>query len=117
VGWLGREQIKELYASAEVLVMPSRWEGLPLVALEAMRAGLPVIATRVGGIPEAVQDGVTGRLVELDAPSELASVLAGLDAGTLARMGVNARRRYLEAFQVQRVVHELDALYRKLRSA
>jgi glycosyltransferase involved in cell wall biosynthesis len=117
VGWLRREQIEELYAAAEVLVMPSRWEGLPLVALEAMRAGLPVIATRVGGIPEAVEDGVTGRLVDLDAPSQLASVLASLDPATLGLMGKNARRRYLEAFQVQRVVHELDALYRELKSA
>jgi glycosyltransferase involved in cell wall biosynthesis len=117
VGWLPREEIEQLYAAADVLVMPSRWEGLPIVALEAMRAGLAVVATRVGGIPEAVQDGITGRLVDVDAPSQLAAVLASLDAATLRRMGDNARRRYLESFQSQRVVHQLDQLYRECRPA
>ena len=117
VGWLHREQIEELYAAADVLVMPSRWEGLPLVALEAMRAGLPVIATRVGGIPEAVEDGITGRLFDLDAPAQLAAILSSLDLATLRFMGTNARRRYLEEFQVQRVVDELDTLYRTLQAA
>jgi len=117
LGWLPREQIGQLYAAADVLVMPSRWEGLPIVALEAMRAGLPVIATRVGGIPEAVEDGVTGRLIDVDAPSQLAAVLISLDAATLRRMSDNARRRYLESFQIQRVAHQLDELYRELAPA
>jgi glycosyltransferase involved in cell wall biosynthesis len=117
LGWLPREQIEQLYASADVLVMPSRWEGLPIVALEAMRAGLPVIATRVGGIPEAVEDGVTGRLVDVDAPSQLAAVLESLDQATLRLMSVNARRRFMESFLIERVVQELDGLYRGLQSA
>ncbi|GAB2582905.1 glycosyltransferase family 4 protein [Ramlibacter solisilvae] len=114
LGWLPRERIAQLYAAADVLVMPSRWEGLPIVALEAMRAGLPVIASRVGGIPEAVQDGITGRLVDVDSPSQLAAVLASLDAASLRLMSTRARHRYLEAFQVDRVVRELDVLYREL---
>jgi glycosyltransferase involved in cell wall biosynthesis len=93
--------------------MPSRWEGLPIVALEAMRAGLPVVAARVGGIPEAVLDGVTGMLVDPDSPSQLAAALRGLDAATLRRMGASGRRRYEEQFQVGRVVSELDAIYRR----
>jgi glycosyltransferase involved in cell wall biosynthesis len=111
-GWLPRGVIESLYATADVLAMPSRWEGLPLVALEAMRAGLPVVATRVGGIPEAVVDGVTGLLVDPDSPAQLAAALRGVDAATLRRMGANARRRYVEKFQVERVVSELDAIYR-----
>lgn len=117
VGWLPREEIEQLYAAADVLVMPSRWEGLPIVALEAMRAGLPVVATRVGGIPEAVEDGVTGRLIDVDDASQLAATLASLDAATLRRMGDNARRRYVESFQSQRVVRQLDQLYRECRMA
>lgn len=113
LGWLPRETINQLYASADVLVMPSRWEGLPIVALEAMRAGLPVIATRVGGIPEAVEDGITGRLFDVDAPSQLAAVLESLDAATLRRMSTNARRRFLELFRIERVAQELDQLYRE----
>jgi len=113
LGWLAREQIERLYAAADVLVMPSRWEGLPIVALEAMRAGLPVIATRVGGIPEAVEDGVTGRLIDVDSPSQLAAVLGSLDPATLRLMSVNARHRFLESFRIERVVQELDQLYRE----
>ena len=117
LGWLPRDQINQLYAAADVLVMPSRWEGLPLVALEAMRAGLPVIATRVGGIPEAVVDGITGWLIDVDAPLQLAAVLETLDAATLSRMSANARRCFLELFRVERVAEELDQLYRSIEFA
>lgn len=113
LGWLPREQINQLYAAADVLVMPSRWEGLPIVALEAMRAGLPVVATRVGGIPEAVEDGITGRLVDVDAPSQLAAVLQSLDAATLGCMSAKARLRFLDRFRIERVALELDQLYRE----
>lgn len=113
LGWLPREELEQLYAAADVLVMPSRWEGLPMVALEAMRAGLPVIATRVGGIPEAVEDGVTGRLIDVDSPAQLAAALESLDADTLHTMGENARSRFLNAFRSERVVQELDQLYRE----
>ena len=117
LGWLPREQINQLYAAADVLVMPSRWEGLPIVALEAMRAGLPVIATRVGGIPEAVVDGITGRLIDVDAPLQLAAVLERLDPATLSRMSANARRCFLDFFRIERVAQELDQLYRSIEFA
>lgn len=116
-GWLPRTTIESLYASADVLAMPSRWEGLPIVALEAMRAGLPVVATRVGGIPEAVDDGVTGVLIDVDSPAQLAAALRSLDAQALRRMGDNARQRYVRDFGVNRVVSELDALYRSPAAA
>jgi len=111
MGWRGRAEIEALYAGAEVLVVPSRWEALGLVALEAMRAGLPVVASRVGGLAEVVEDHVTGRLIEPDNPALLAEVLAGLDAGTRRRMGELGRDRYLQRFQVARLVDELDEAY------
>ena len=85
-----------------------------MVAIEAMRAGLPVVATRVGGLPEIVEDGVSGRLVEADNPEQLARVLASLDSTTLREMGARARLRYLRDFQIQRVIRELDGIYRSL---
>jgi glycosyltransferase involved in cell wall biosynthesis len=63
LGWRSREGLEELYRSADLLLVPSRWEGFGLVAVEGMRAGLPVFASRVGGLQEVVRDGVTGRLV------------------------------------------------------
>jgi glycosyltransferase involved in cell wall biosynthesis len=114
LGWRTRPQVAGLYAAADVLVLPSRWEGLPLVAVEAMRAGLPVVGTRVGGIPETIEDGVTGRLAEVDSPGQLAAILRSLDRPTMRSMGARGRQRYLEAFHVDRVVRQLDHLYRRL---
>lgn len=114
LGWRTRAETASLYAAADVLVVPSRWEAFGLVAIEAMRAGLPVIATRVGGIPEVVEDGVTGKLIDVDSPSQLAAVLGSLDATTRHLMGANGRRRFLAAFRVERVVQELDELYHEI---
>jgi glycosyltransferase involved in cell wall biosynthesis len=68
-GWLSPAQLEAYYRSADVLVIPSRWEGFGLTAAEAMRAGLPVIASNVGGLQEIVADGVTGLLI---APNSVA---------------------------------------------
>lgn len=84
-----------LLAAADVVVQPSRSEGFPQVPLQAMAASVPVVATRVGGTPEVVEDGETGRLVPPDDPSALAAALNE----TLANpgpMGAAGRRRLLE---------------------
>ena len=113
-GWLSRDQIAALYAAAQVLVVPSRWEGFGLVAVEAMRAGRAVIASRVGGLPEVVEHGVTGLLVEPDDAAALAGALAQLSAEQLQAMGAAGRLRFERLFHVQRVCDELDALYQRL---
>jgi glycosyltransferase involved in cell wall biosynthesis len=111
VGWMDRSQIGRLYASADLLVVPSRWEAFGLVALEGMRAGLPVVASRVGGLPEIVQDGVTGRLVDAEDPQQLAEAMVSMDAALRREMGERGRRRFLESFQIERVVEELEHVY------
>lgn len=113
-GWRSRAQIADLYRCAEVLVMASRWEGLPLVALEAMRAGLPVIATRVGGIPEAVEHARTGLLVDSENSEQLARAILSLDKMQLREMGQEARWRFDRLFRVERVVEELDNVYARV---
>jgi glycosyltransferase involved in cell wall biosynthesis len=71
-----RTDVADLMTAADLFVLPSLFEGLPLVVLEAMTAGLPVIGTRVCGTTEAVVDGVTGRLVPPgDAPALAAAIL------------------------------------------
>ena len=76
-----RDDVETVFAAADVFVQPSLSEGLPLAVLEAMANGLPVVATRVGGIPEAVVDGKTGLLVPPGDPAALAAALAAvLDA-------------------------------------
>lgn len=89
-------------ASATVVVVPSRYESLGLVAIEAARAGVPVVASDVGGLAEVVQDGVSGLLVPPDDPPALASALLRLlcDAELNERLGRNARDRYESHFSI-----------------
>ena len=84
------EEIPRLMAGARALVVPSIYEGMPLVILEAMAAGLPVVASRVSGIPEVVQDGESGWLVP---PEDIWALVAALEA--VQRDPAEARRRGL----------------------
>lgn len=95
VGPVSRPQLLDEYARADLLVLPSLFEPFGIVLLEAMAAGLPVVASRVGGIPEVVVDGETGLLVEPGNPEDLASALLRLasDPDLRARMGDRGRQR------------------------
>jgi glycosyltransferase involved in cell wall biosynthesis len=108
-----RERIHEL----DIFVLPSRAENFPLAALEAMAATLPVVATRVGGVPELVVDGETGILVEPDDPPALAAAIAGLasDPARRAALGDAGRRRASAMFDADRMAARMLALYEALR--
>jgi glycosyltransferase involved in cell wall biosynthesis len=92
-GYMRGEPLAAAYASADVFVMPSKTETLGLVLMEAMAAGLPVVACRAGGIPDAVEDGVTGFLYEPDDPLALVSTVrrALEDSPERAAMRIRAR--------------------------
>ncbi len=94
-GALGHDAVAALYAQADVFCLPSFAEGLPVVVLEAMAAGLPVVASRITGIPEAITDAEDGLLVTPARPDLLAEALARLarDPELRARLGGAARRR------------------------
>ena len=100
LGWQSGGQITALLELCDGLVVPSRWEGFGLVAAEAMRAGRAVVATAVGGLPEVVADGVTGRLCP-DAAA-MPAALRSLPADTLAAMGRAGRDRFAEHFTAPR---------------
>lgn len=110
-GSLGR-----YYRSARVLVVPSAYEGLPMVILEAMQHELPVVATRVSGHPEVIDDGVTGLLVPLDDPPAMANaVLRVLDDVSLgAQLGSNGPSVIVDRFSVERQVAGYLAEYERL---
>jgi len=115
VRFLGqRDDRWSLYAAADVIVLPSiSHEDMPIVILDAMAAGRPVVASRVAGIPEQVVDGVTGRLVPPGDSAALADALAGIleDPVGCDAMGTAARDRYEARYTPQRFVDAYRRLY------
>jgi glycosyltransferase involved in cell wall biosynthesis len=111
-----RDDVAELLALSDLLILPSLWEGLPNVVLEAMAAGLPVVATAVGGTPELVIDGKTGLLVPPRDPAALAqAILALLTEPDLAqRLGENGRLRVADQFTIRQMVQQTEQLYQRL---
>jgi len=107
-------EASRLLPALDLYVSASRREGLPLALLEAMACGLPVAATRVSGHVDAVEDGVTGMLVEPDDPPALARAMDGLlgNPARRATMGHAGRRRVEERFTASRMAAETADLYR-----
>jgi glycosyltransferase involved in cell wall biosynthesis len=103
-----------LLRAVDVYVSASSREGLPLALVEAMGAGLPVVATRVPGNVDTVDDGVTGFLVRPDDPADMAEAVARLlrDPALRARMGAAGLERARRSFSVERMVEETAAVYR-----
>jgi glycosyltransferase involved in cell wall biosynthesis len=114
LGWRG--DLDRLYADLDLAVLCSRNEGSPVSLIEAMAAGCPVVATRVGGVPDLVADGVSGLLVPPDAPEALAAaVLALLRAPERRRtLGAAGRDRVVPAFAAERLLGDIDRLYTDL---
>jgi glycosyltransferase involved in cell wall biosynthesis len=117
----GRKRSEELgpyYRAAGVLLVPSAYEGLPMVILEAFREGLPCVATRVSGHPEVVVDGVNGRLVPLDdieAMADAAVEILGRSPDASAALADAARKTVERQFGAERQLREYLALYATLR--
>lgn len=108
-----RDDVPRVLAAADALVLASAWEGLPNAVMEAMAAALPVVATRVGGVPELVDDGRTGLLVPPGDPDALRAAMArvmDLPAEERAKMGGRGRAEVVGRFAPARVGPQWDAL-------
>jgi glycogen(starch) synthase len=115
-GWVAPERVPALINDATIVVMPSREDSLPLVALEAARMARPIVATRVGGLPEVVLHQQTGLLVEKENAGGLADAISFLIAhpDAAVQMGRAAQSRVQTVFSWERHVNAYDALYRQL---
>lgn len=111
-----RDDVPDLLEALDVAVTCSDFEGTPLSVLEYMEAGLPVVASAVGGLVDLVEDGVSGRLVPRRDPGALADALGGLldDPAARLRMGASGRERRRRDYDLDTMVARLAALYEQL---
>lgn len=109
------KSLEEL-SSLQTVVMTSRWEGLPILPLEAMQAGVPIVATKVGGLNEIIEDERSGLLVDSRSATDLAhAVMRISEDNTLRRRIIdNARTRVADLFSEERMLSSIDAIYREM---
>lgn len=114
-----RTDVPDLLRAFDVAVCSSDFEGSPLSVMEYMEAGLPTVSTRVGGVPDLIEDGVHGLLVEPQDPPALAAAMETLlsDREARERMGASARERRLAEFEIDVMVRRLERLYTDLLEA
>ena len=106
--------IQDFYAAADVLALPSHSEGSPYVLLEAMAAGLPIVATAVGGVPEMITDDESALLVPAHDPDAVAAAIARVlsDSGLARRLTANAAQLVVSRFSSETRVRSLVEIYR-----
>jgi len=113
LGAVGQDRLRELYEAASIFCLPSFAEGVPVVLMEAMAMELPVVSTRIAGIPELIEDGVGGFLVAPGRPDELAGRLESLlsDPSLRQELGARGREAVLREFDAERSAVQLYELF------
>jgi glycogen(starch) synthase len=116
IGWVAPDSVPSLMDSATIVVMPSRWEGFPSVGLQAAAMARPIVASRVGGLPDIVADRQTGFTVEAEDAAALGkAIITLLKSPELAvEMGKAGRHRVQKLFGWEQCVDRYDALYRQV---
>jgi glycosyltransferase involved in cell wall biosynthesis len=114
LGWVDEEKIDSYYQSFDAVIMPSRWEGFGLVAIEAMRNAKPVIASNRCSLPEIVSHGINGYLFDLEDEQELVAILLGLDKKVLKEMGQQGYEIYKKRFTSSRMNAEVIQQYQRI---
>jgi len=114
IGWQPRHIVQQYFKSADVVVLPSRWEGAPITVLEAMRSGTAVIGTNVGAIPEQIVHRDSGLVIAPNNPKQLISALTEHSRAEFHSMGERARSRFNKLFSSDKMNSSTIALYTKL---
>lgn len=123
LGWLGDDDLAKVYRASDLLVLPALAmkndvEGFGIVVIEAAAAGLPAVATRVGGIPDAIEDGMSGILVDADAYEDMTRTIVNLlhDGEKRRILSDYARKRAAEKFSWERIAKQYDAVFEAVGS-
>jgi glycosyltransferase involved in cell wall biosynthesis len=116
LGEIDRSRVPALLGLADLFLLPSHIEGMPISIIEALRAGVPVISTPVGAIPEMIEDQISGVLVTPGQPVEIARAVLKLrgDDSLRARVGAEGRGVFIEKFEYSKGIDEIRAMYRSL---
>lgn len=113
VGWVRGCLKKDYFKNADIYILPSYNEGIPVSVIEAMAAGLPVVSTNVGGIPDAVSDNINGYLIEAGDITALTEKVTHLLEYTKIRnqMGISNRKKAMEMFDIKKIIPQLLEIY------
>jgi len=111
LGWVDNAKIDGYMKACDAVIVPSRWEGFGIVAIEALRNGKPVIASNRGALPEIVRHGVNGYLFDIDDKFGLVRVVRSLDKAKLAEMGRAGERIFAEQFRSDLMNERIERLY------
>ena len=107
--------VEDYLAKADIFVMTSDYEGLPLSAIEAMAAGLPIISTRAGGVVNLIQDQVNGILVDIGDEKEITEAILDLCQNFDKRKQLGDQAKYsVKKYSVENMVHQYEELYKQL---
>lgn len=114
-GWKNQDETRALYSNADLCVLSSFAEGIPVVLMEAMAMGLPCVATRITGIPELIRDGIDGLLVTPSDPAEMAVAIARLmdDRALRLSMSVSSRERIRTKYNLQANTEHLSNVFQR----
>lgn len=116
LGWLSRQALRTMLREADALVVPSRWEGFGLVAIEGLREGVPVLASDAGGLPEIVRHGENGYVFPRNDMAGLKTLLASLTRPALSSLRTCARQTFVDNFTSHRMNVAILDEYARLRS-
>lgn len=112
LGWIPHDKLAQYYANCDAVVMPSRWEAFGLVAVEAMKYGKAVIASRNGALPELIADEENGLIINFTAEDVLE--LLPKEKNSYREMGVKGRERYINLFTVDNMMNDTLKCYKSL---
>lgn len=113
-GWLSSAELSPYLAHADLLIIPSRWEGFAMVPLEAMSYGLPILASDSTSLPEVVIDGETGRLFPLENEDLLFEIVVSTPKSEWVAMGTQARQLFLDKFTAVNMTDNTDMIYKEV---
>lgn len=111
LGWVDSKDIDEYYQACDAVIMPSRWEGFGLVAIEAMRNSKPVIASNMGALPELIKNNINGYIFDIEKDDTLEETLLNINKIELQELGKQARLIYLKNFVDLMFVEKVYELY------